>query len=199
MPPTDSDTQRIPTRSALSTIAAARQDTDLVLTNQGSSRVWPLIASHPLDFHFNPSTMGGVIPLALGFALAQPQRRIIVLTGDGSLLMSPGSLVSVMAAGCRNLSVILLDNKIYDVTGGQHTAASHLDVRFDDMARSIGFPVVEACTDARIWQTLAAEFLQQQGPSFCWLKVDPALPEDMKTRQEPMPQQLQRIRRELKS
>lgn len=197
MPPSTHSTPAMSIRSALSTIADVRQDTDLVLTNQGSARVWPLLASHPLDFHFNPSTMGGVIPMALGLALAQPQRRVIALSGDGSLLMSLGSLVTVMSSGCTNLSVILLDNNIYDVTGGQNTAASHLDVRYDEMARSIGFPVVEACDDSAAWKQLAPDFLQQKGPSFCWLKVEPALPEDMKTSQEPMPSQLARIRREL--
>ncbi len=188
---------RIPTRSALSSIAQARQDSDLVLTNQGSARVWPLIASHQLDFHFNPSTMGGVIPLGLGLAIAQPHRKVIVLTGDGSLLMSLGSLVSAVAADCPNLSVILLDNRIYDVTGGQKTAATALNVKFDDMARSVGFATVESCADEKTWQSQAKSFLQQEGPSFCWLKVDPGLPDDMQTRQEPMPQQLERIRREL--
>ena len=193
----DNTQSRIPFRRSLATLASARQDSDLVVTNMGSSRVWPLIENHPLDFHFNPSTMGGGIPLAMGIALAQPDRQVITLSGDGSLLMSLGSLVSVIAAECKNLSVILLDNGVYDVTGGQKTAASDANVRFDELARAIGFRNVAAFEEAEQWQAGAATFLQSEGAGFCWLKVDPAEPDDMKTRQEPMHLQLNRIRREL--
>lgn len=143
--------------------------------------------------------MGGVIPMALGLALAQPDRQVIALVGDGSLLMNLGTLVTVIAAKCRNLKVILLDNGLYEVTGGQHTAASQLNLRYDDLARSIGFRTVEACSDEDTWQAQAGDFLAQDGPSFCWLKVAPALPDDMQTVQEPMPQQLERIQKHLQS
>ncbi|MCH2213254.1 MAG: thiamine pyrophosphate-dependent enzyme [Fuerstiella sp.] len=188
---------RIPLRESLSTLAGTRLDSDVVVTNMGASRVWPLIENHRLDFHFNPSTMGGVIPLAMGIALARPQRRVIVVSGDGSLLMSLGSLVSVTAAGCSNLSVILLDNGIYDVTGGQKTAAADAGVRFDMMARSVGFESVSTFDDADSWQNAAAGFLSEKGPGFCWLKVAPALSEDMMTQQEPMNKQIERLRTEL--
>ncbi|MCH2203200.1 MAG: thiamine pyrophosphate-dependent enzyme [Fuerstiella sp.] len=188
---------RIPLRDSLSTLAGARLDTDVVVTNMGASRVWPLIENHRLDFHFNPSTMGGAIPLAMGIALAQPQRQIIVISGDGSLLMSLGSLVSVAAAGCSNLSIVLLDNGIYDVTGGQKTAAVDAGVRFDETARSVGFESVAMFDDAASWQADAAGFLRAKGPGFCWLKVAPALSEDMMTQQEPMGVQIERLRTEL--
>jgi thiamine pyrophosphate-dependent acetolactate synthase large subunit-like protein len=198
MPGVDHDmNSRIPFRQALAILAKARRDSDVIVTNQGSSRVWPLIADHRLDFHFNPSTMGGAIPLALGLALAQPQRRVIVLSGDGSLLMSMGSLVTVVAAACSNLCVILMDNEIYDVTGRQKTAASELNIQFDEMARSIGFETVRSCSDAPSWESTVGPFLQSSGPTFCWLKVEPALPEDMMTVQEAMPSQLDRIRQPL--
>jgi sulfopyruvate decarboxylase subunit beta len=187
------DRLRIPFRDALRAIADVRQDSDVVITNQGSARVWPLIATHTLDFHFNPSTMGGAIPLATGLALAQPQRQIIVLSGDGSLLMSMGSLVSSVAARCRNLSVVLLDNDRYDVTGGQDTAATHLNVRFDDMARSVGFESVSSYCDASSWRQDAQSVLQSNGPRFCWLKVESAVHEDLMTPAEPMRDQLARI------
>ena len=187
----------IPFRQSLATLANARRDEDIVITNMGSSRVWPLIEHHRLDFHFNPSTMGGAIPLAMGIALAQPKRTVIALSGDGSLLMSLGSLVSVVSARCTNLLIILMDNGVYDVTGGQKTAASDSNVRFDDIARSIGFKTVVAFQDSRSWHDQAVSFLQSGGPGFCWLKVEPARPEDMKTRQEPLRHQIDRVRREL--
>jgi len=184
---------RIPFRDALQTLADARKNSDVVITNQGSARVWPLIATHPLDFHFNPSTMGGAIPLATGLALAQPERNVIVLSGDGSLLMSLGSLVSSVAARCRNLTVILLDNDRYDVTGGQDTAATDLNMRFDDMARAVGFESVSTYCDGPHWQRDVESVLQATGPRFSWLKVEAALPDDMKTPPEPMWKQQSRF------
>ena len=186
---------RIPIRDALKTLATARSDDALVITNQGTSRVWPLIAEHPLDFHFNPSTMGGSVPFGVGVALAQPEREVIALTGDGSLLMSMGSLVTVVAAGCANLTIILTDNNIYDVTGGQKTAASNLNVDYATLAQSIGFATVATFSDSASWKAGVGEFLQSPGPRLAWLRVDPALRDDMKTVQEPIVAQLDRIRR----
>lgn len=189
------DTQpRIPLREALQSIANIRGANDLVITNQGSSRVWPLIAQHRLDFHFNPSTMGGAIPFGLGLALAQPERKVIVLTGDGSLLMSMGCLVTVAATSCANLTIVLLDNNIYDVTGGQKTAASDLSIDYLALARSIGFPTIAGFRDITSWSSAVGDFLQSDGPRFAWLRVESALPEDMKTKQEPIEGQLARIR-----
>ena len=185
---------RIPLRDALAVLAQARGADDLVITNQGSSRVWPLIAQHALDFHFNPSTMGGAIPLGLGIALAQPEREVIVLSGDGSLLMSMGCLVTVLATGCTNLSIILLDNNIYDVTGGQKTAATDLNIDYLAFAQSIGFSSVASFSNLEAWQSEVSEFLRSPGPRWAWLRVDPALPDDMLTKQEPIADQLSRIR-----
>ena len=184
---------RIPLRDALKTLADARQPGDVVITNQGSSRVWPLIAEHPLDFHFNPSTMGGAIPFAVGLALAKPARNVMVLTGDGSLLMSLGSLVTVIGAKCTNLTIVLLDNQIYDVTGGQKTVASNLAVNYEEMARSIGYPSVGTYQASEEWKAAAAQALQATGPRFIWLRVEPALRADMGTVQEPIADQMARV------
>lgn len=192
------NTARIPFRVALETLSQARRDTDLVVTNMGAARVWPLISQHPLDLHFNPSTMGGVVPLALGMAVAQPTRQVMALSGDGSLLMSLGSLVTVVASECKNLSVILLDNGRYDVTGGQETAASRVDVRYDEIARSAGFPSVAASANTDSLSATVEQLFQQPGPRFLWLRVTPADPEELKTSTERMPQQLDRIQRELR-
>ena len=111
--------------------------------------------------------------------------------------MSLGSLVSVAATVCTNLTIVLLDNNIYDVTGGQKTAASDLHIDFGDMARSIGYKSVASFDESRAWQSAARDCLWSAGPRFVWLKVAPALPDDMKTKQEPIQDQLDRVRREL--
>ena len=65
--------------------------------------------------------MGGAAMVGLGLALAQPRRRILVLTGDGEMLMGMGSLATIAAAGVPNLAIAVLDNARYGETGSQHS------------------------------------------------------------------------------
>ena len=82
----------------------------------------------PQNFYMLGS-MGLAFPIALGVAIAQPQRRVIALEGDGSLLMQLGCLSTIAALGPSNLTLIVMDNGIYQITGGQPTpAAARSDV-----------------------------------------------------------------------
>lgn len=65
--------------------------------------------------------MGGAVMVGLGLALAQPERRILVLTGDGEMLMGLGSLATVAAQQPRNLRIVVLDNEQFGETGQQRT------------------------------------------------------------------------------
>src|SRR4029453_17123935 len=114
----------MPVVPALQVLIDFRSRDQIVVTNQASARVLPKLTPHPLDLHYNPSTMGGAIPLALGLALAQPRRHVLVVSGDGALLMSLGALVTVVGAGAANLTIVVLDNGLYEVTGGQKTPAA---------------------------------------------------------------------------
>src|SRR5579862_8847948 len=95
---------------ALVVVRDLRRDHDVVVATMAAARDWMAMGSHPLDFIFVPSCMGHATSLGLGLALAQPQRRVIVLNGDGSMLMNLGSLATITAAAPPNLTVILLDN-----------------------------------------------------------------------------------------
>lgn len=183
---------RMPVRVALQVLADARGDAHVVITNQGSARVSPLIDEHPLDFHYNPSSMGGAVPFALGLALACPQREVVVVSGDGALLMSLGSLVSVAGAGVTNLSVIVLDNGIYEVTGGQKMPGT--DVDFAVVAKSVGFLTSRRFDTSDQWQGRAADVLAAPGPRFICLRVEPCLPGDLDTRPVPLTEQIDRLR-----
>ncbi len=70
----------IPLRDALKVLVESRDDSSVVVTHQGSARLWPQLVEHPLDFHYNPSTMGGAIPFGLGIALAHPDRQQCLFT-----------------------------------------------------------------------------------------------------------------------
>jgi thiamine pyrophosphate-dependent acetolactate synthase large subunit-like protein len=74
----------------------------------------------PLNFYLW-GAMGGAAMIGLGIALAQPSRRVLVLTGDGEMLMGMGSLATIAAAGARNLAIAVLDNARYGETGSQHS------------------------------------------------------------------------------
>jgi thiamine pyrophosphate-dependent acetolactate synthase large subunit-like protein len=83
--------------------------------------------------------MGGAAMIGLGLALAQPSRRVLVITGDGEMLMGVGSLATIAVSKPPNLSVVVLDNEHYSETGGQETATRH-GVDLAAMAKGAGIP-----------------------------------------------------------
>lgn len=92
----------------------------------------------PLNFYLW-GAMGGAAMVGLGLALAQPHRRVLVLTGDGEMLMGMGSLASIAAAGAPNLAIAVLDNARYGETGSQR---SHTGLTTDlaRVAAACGWP-----------------------------------------------------------
>ena len=167
----------MPVIPALQVLIDCRSRNQIVITNQASARVWPKLAQHPLDLHYNPSTMSGAIPLALGLAMARPRQHVLVVSGDGSLLMSLGSLVTVVGAGATNLTIVVLENGMYEVTGGQKTAATQTPLDLASLARSIGFPTASQFRGLPEWQASAADLLKLSGPRFIVLTVEPTPPE----------------------
>lgn len=161
----------MPVVTVLELLANVFSGDQIVVTNQGSSRIWPTLRRRALDFHYNPSTMGGAIPLALGLALAQPQREVLAVSGDGSLLMSLGTLVTVVGSRAANLTIALLDNGQYEVTGGQQTAGAVANVDYAGMARAAGFRSVAEYRNLDQWQRQALGILLEPGPRFIRLVV----------------------------
>src|SRR4051794_1860324 len=155
-------------REALEVVAAHRGDR-VVVTTMGSVGLWPALSDAPRDFHYLPSSMGQGVPLGLGLCLARPGLGVVVLTGDGGLLMNLGCLVTV-AQHRVPLSVVLIDNGLYEVTGGQErVGAGHTD--FAAIARGAGIGRVFAFDSREAWAAGAAECLTGDGPVFVWLKV----------------------------
>lgn len=155
-------------REALEILATARRE-QIVVTTMGSAGIWPEWSDTPLDFFHLPSSMGQGISLALGIALAQPTREVIAVMGDGSLLMNLGSLITV-ANHARNLRVVLIDNALYEVTGGQPmVGAGKTD--FGGLARAAGFPKVYEFTETSAWSQGVGNIFRGEGPVFVWLRV----------------------------
>jgi len=187
----------MPVVSALQALIDLRTDEQIVITNQASARIWPKLATHPLDLHYNPSTMGGAIPLAVGLALAQPRRHVLVVSGDGSLLMSLGSLVTAAASRATNLTIVVLDNRLYEVTGRQRTPATDAAVDFPGLAKAAGLASASGFADLADWRTSAVSFVQLPGPRFVSLRVSLTPPEYLAFKTPPLADQLARLRASL--
>lgn len=168
----ESSFPRMPLLAALEVLRDVRRD-EIVVTTMGSAREWPKLSQHPLDFQFLPSAMGHAPMLGLGLALAQPQREVIAFNGDGGMLMGLGSLVTVAASGAKNLTVIVLDNGLYEVTGGQATAGVAAKCDFVGMARAAGFATTASYDSLAAWRSAAADLLLLPGPRFVQLYVEP--------------------------
>src|SRR6266545_4362130 len=139
-------------REALEVVAANRGDR-VVITTMGSVGLWPAISDLPRDFHYLPSSMGQGVPLGLGLCLAKPGLGVVVLTGDGGLLMNLGCLVTV-AQHRVPLAIVLIDNGLYEVTGGQSVpGAGRTD--FAALARGASIGRVYSFSTTDEWQVHA--------------------------------------------
>jgi thiamine pyrophosphate-dependent acetolactate synthase large subunit-like protein len=116
----------------------------LVVTALGNaSYLWAAMHHRPENFYFEDA-MGLALPLALGLAIAQPARPVIVVEGDGALLMHMGALVTVGAVAPANLTVLLIQNGVHAASGGQALTNSNLDLAA--LARSAGIARAENVT-----------------------------------------------------
>jgi len=115
--------------------------------------------------------MGAAVSVGLGLALAQPERRVVVVTGDGELLMNLGTLATVAVQQPANLTVICLDNAAYELTGGQATHTAH-GVDLAGVALAAGWPA--ALTVGGPGDLDAArKLVDADGLAFVLVKVDP--------------------------
>src|SRR5205807_3458062 len=96
-------------------VLAARRGRHVVLTTHGSIDLWVSLSDTPLDFSYVPAAMGHGFGLGLGLALAQSEHGVVVVSGDGSLLMNLGCLVTA-ANHPANLFLVIVDNGVYEVT-----------------------------------------------------------------------------------
>jgi thiamine pyrophosphate-dependent acetolactate synthase large subunit-like protein len=181
---------------ALAILHAHRPVGSVVVATMGSGGLWPSFSDTPLDFCYLPSSMGQGVPLGLGLALARPGRRVIVLCGDGGLLMNLGCLVTLGDHPTAAVTVVLIDNGLYEVTGGQPRAGQRVD--FAGLARAAGVPRMVACLDRESWSAAAAEMVSGEGPTFAWLTVEGRYGQKTPTAPRPMAEQVLRLQQALR-
>ena len=142
----------------------------LVVAGLGST-AWDITAAgdSPLSFPLW-GAMGNAAMIGLGLALAQPKRRVLVITGDGEMLMGMGSLATIGVQNPKNLAVVVIDNERYGETGMQrtHTAAG---VDLAAVAKACGFLTTKRVSARSQLAALRTAIHRTPGPLFAQVKV----------------------------
>jgi phosphonopyruvate decarboxylase len=129
---------------------------------------------HPLNYT-SIGAMGLASSHGLGLALGRPDRKVIVIDGDGSLLMNLGSLVTIAAAAPSNFYHFVNQNGTYEVNGAHPTPGSDR-VDFAGLARAAGYRATYDFSDLADFKHQLAGLLQQQGPVLATLRTGPRGP-----------------------
>jgi thiamine pyrophosphate-dependent acetolactate synthase large subunit-like protein len=124
----------------------------------------------PQNFYMLGS-MGLAIPIALGVAIAQPRRHVVALEGDGSLLMQLGCLTTVAVQAPKNLTMVVWDNGVYQITGSQPTACK-ATADIVAIARGAGLANSAWAADEEEFERLMARALKEGGPSLIAARID---------------------------
>jgi sulfopyruvate decarboxylase subunit beta len=156
---------------ALAPLAAARTG-EVVVTTMGMVRPWAAHSTHALDFASADSAMGHAADLAVGIALARPERKVICLNGDGSMLMTLGTLVTAVANRASNLLLFVIQNDTYEITGNQPIPGARR-VDFAGMARAAGFLGAHTFADPAQYAAELPAILKEPGPVLVCLQVEP--------------------------
>lgn len=160
-------------RSVVGSLLAERKNAIVVGGLGASTYDIAAAGDHERNFYLW-GAMGGAVMIGLGLALAQPDLPVVVITGDGEMLMGMGSLATVGLQKPGNLTIVVLDNEVYGETGGQasHTAGT---------ADLVGIARACGIADARAIATMTdiegfARSMQEvsSGPRFASIKIDSA-------------------------
>ena len=160
-------------RQVVSSLLADRKDA-IVVGGLGAS-TYDIAAAGDHDRNlYLWGAMGGAVMMGLGLALAQPETPVVVITGDGEMLMGMGSLATVGLQQPKNLTIIVLDNEVYGETGGQ---ASHTGTNTDlvGVAKACGISDVRSVATMAEIEAFAASMQDvAAGPRFASIKIDSA-------------------------
>ncbi len=163
------------------TLLKRRQVVEVLLRERGEALLvsglgspsWDCAAAgdSPLNFYLW-GAMGGAVTVGLGLSLARPERRVLVVTGDGEMLMGLGGLATIAAQAPQNLAIAVLDNERYGETGMQATHTA-LGVDLAGVAAAAGFTESREVRDEKGLAEAARLFHEAPGPVFMAIKVAP--------------------------
>ncbi len=156
-------------RSVVKRILTDRGDA-LVVTGIGNAAQDTAAAGdHDSNFYLF-GIMGGAAMVALGLAIAQPKRRVLVITGDGEMLAGIGSLATIGVQQPANLSIVVIDNQAYAATGGQSTHTS-AGVDIAGIAQASGFAAALTIYTNKELEAAMPAILERPGPHLAVVKV----------------------------
>ncbi len=159
------------TRAQLLEPLARHRTNEVVVTTMSVTRPWGRLSDDDLDFASADSAMGHAADLALGIALARPERKVVCLNGDGSMLMTLGTLATAAGSAASNYILVVVDNGTFEITGHQPVpGAGRVD--FAAMARAAAFPRVLFFDDPVAYATTLPELLHAPGPTFVHVPVE---------------------------
>jgi thiamine pyrophosphate-dependent acetolactate synthase large subunit-like protein len=147
---------------------------DAIVIPGRSGRFWANVSETAFDLPLGDPAMGGHAGFALGVALAQPQRRVVLLDSEGDILMSLGMLATIAEQAPANFYHFVLDNEVYATTGGQPVPNAK-NVAYDVLARGAGYPRAFAFTELDAFSRELPGILAVPGPVFVAAKVLPEI------------------------
>lgn len=175
---------------------------DAIVVPGRGGRHWVKISDRPgLDVPLGDPAMGGHAAFALGLALAQPQRRVVLFDSEGDVQMGLGILLTIAEQRPANFYHFMLDNECYATTGGQPVPNAK-NVAYDLLARGAGYPRTYAFDDLAAVTAALPEILGGPGPVFVAMKVhadveNKPITQRTKWQTRTRPQVLGDLRREL--
>ncbi len=156
-------------RDVVNFLLADRGDL-LVVAGLGAC-AWDITAAGDSDLNFPLwGSMGGAAMIGLGMARAQPDRRVMVITGDGEMLMGIGSLATIAAKAPENLAIVVLDNERFGETGMQSTHTAGV-ADLAATARGLGISSTSTITEQSGLSAIRDRIYTQSGPSFDVIKI----------------------------
>jgi thiamine pyrophosphate-dependent acetolactate synthase large subunit-like protein len=172
MSPTPNRNTKVMNRADLTARLVARlKNHEAVVGGIGNTNFDLWAAGHRPQNFYMLGSMGLAFPIALGVALAQPNRRIIALEGDGSLLMQLGCLSTIATLKPKNLTMVVMDNGVYQITGAQPTPAA---ATTDLMAVAIGCGLTNStwAADEEDFERLIDQSLTSSEPMLIGVRID---------------------------
>ncbi|OAF10526.1 hypothetical protein AYJ54_09575 [Bradyrhizobium centrolobii] len=154
-----------------SRLIAKLKDEEAVIGGIGNTNFDLWAAGHRPQNFYMLGSMGLAFPIALGVALAQPDRRVFALEGDGSLLMQLGALSTIATLKPKNLTMIVMDNGIYQITGAQPTPAADV-ADIVTIAAGSGLANSAWAADEEDFERLVDEAMSASEPSLIAVRID---------------------------
>ncbi|WGR97208.1 thiamine pyrophosphate-dependent enzyme [Bradyrhizobium sp. ISRA443] len=171
MTATQARNTKVMNRFDLTQRLVAKLKDEAVIGGIGNTNFDLWAAGHRPQNFYMLGSMGLAFPIALGVALAQPKRRVFALEGDGSLLMQLGCLATIAAQAPKNLTMVVMDNGIYQITGSQPTpAAGHTDIVA--VAVASGLANSSWAADEDDFERLIEQSMTASGPSLIGVRID---------------------------